>query len=239
MITGYNTDVRHGEVVLHVQTEDKGTTNPFIESVIYVGGQVLVARRASYAALLADGKGEKEIGAMMEHQHRTMIAAIRGGGCDEKLGRVAGPMGGARGTREAPAAAETAAAASALAEVAAPAESAPTLDQVILEYLSTEAENEQLVLVLEGQESLSPGTRNQVKLHASSSKSGRPVSGAQVTVKMLSTVTDPRTLIAGATDDDGSLDLVLDIPQLDRGGSAALIISASSDLGRAEIKHLL
>ncbi len=41
MITGYNTDVRHGEVVLHVQTEDKGLDNPYLESVIYVRGQVL------------------------------------------------------------------------------------------------------------------------------------------------------------------------------------------------------
>ena len=53
MITGYNTDVRHGEVVYHVQTEDKGAANPFIESLVYVGGQVLASKRASYADLLA------------------------------------------------------------------------------------------------------------------------------------------------------------------------------------------
>ena len=79
MITGYNTDVRHGEVVFHVQTEDKGTSNPFIESLVYVGGQVLASKRASYADLLAEGKDEKEIVALMDHQHRTMIAAIRHG----------------------------------------------------------------------------------------------------------------------------------------------------------------
>ncbi|HYX25988.1 MAG TPA: hypothetical protein VFC23_17670, partial [Thermoanaerobaculia bacterium] len=75
MITGYNTDVRHGEVVFHVQTEDKGTANPFIESLVYVGGQVLASKRASYADLLAEGREEKEIVAFMDHQHRTMIAA--------------------------------------------------------------------------------------------------------------------------------------------------------------------
>src|SRR5690606_17493213 len=31
MLTGYNTDIRHGETVLHVQTEDKGRDNPAIE----------------------------------------------------------------------------------------------------------------------------------------------------------------------------------------------------------------
>ena len=60
MITGYNTDVRHGEVVFHVQTEDKGVSNPYIESLVYVGGQVLASKRASYAEMIAEGKEEKE-----------------------------------------------------------------------------------------------------------------------------------------------------------------------------------
>ena len=54
MITGYNTDVRHNEVVFHVQTEDKGLGNPCIESLVYVGGQVLASKRASYAEMLAE-----------------------------------------------------------------------------------------------------------------------------------------------------------------------------------------
>src|SRR5687768_6064298 len=57
MITGYNTDVRYRERVFHVQTEDKGLANPCIESVVYYGGQVLAARRASYADLVEEGKG--------------------------------------------------------------------------------------------------------------------------------------------------------------------------------------
>src|SRR4051794_30160868 len=96
MITGYNTDVRHKETVFHVQTEDKGAANPCIESLVYVGGQVLVSKRANYANLLAEGREEKEIVALMDHQHRTMIAAIRHGKLDEKLaalltGRATGP----------------------------------------------------------------------------------------------------------------------------------------------------
>ena len=54
MLTGYNTDIRHGEVVLHVQTEDKGRENPAIETVIYLKGQVLAARRTPYAKLLEE-----------------------------------------------------------------------------------------------------------------------------------------------------------------------------------------
>ena len=47
MITGYNTDVRHVETVVHVQTEDKGRGNPFIESVVYVAGRVVATKRSS------------------------------------------------------------------------------------------------------------------------------------------------------------------------------------------------
>ena len=85
MITGYNTDVRHLDAVFHVQTEDKGTENPFIESLVYVGGQVLAAKRASYADLLATGQGQRSVVELMERQHRTVIAAIKNGRFDAKL----------------------------------------------------------------------------------------------------------------------------------------------------------
>ena len=48
MITGYNTDVSHSDVVFHVQTEDKGLKVASIESLVYVGGQILGKSRTSY-----------------------------------------------------------------------------------------------------------------------------------------------------------------------------------------------
>lgn len=260
MITGYNTDVRHVEMVLHVQTEDKGRDNPFIESVIYVAGRVLAAKRSGYAELLAEGKGDAEISQRMDHQHRTIVAAIRAGRFDAKLEElkkgspaavrtmahptdavpVAHPEDGGTLVRSAEAAhAGTPAADDAVElEEIAVADEGPTLDQVILDYLSTEAEHEQLILVVDGQEELLPGRANQLTLRAYSSKSGLPIAGVQIAVKMLSTVADPRTLLVAETDDVGSLEMQLDLPPVSRG-SAALIISGSSDLGRAEIKQLL
>jgi hypothetical protein len=309
MNTGYNTDVRHGEVVFHVQTEDKGLSNPFIESLVYVGGQVLASKRASYAELLAEGKEDKEIVAFMDHQHRTMIAAIRHGKLDAKLASLAaGRQTGAMPviSRETPragmatvdpagraapvspvsppprlsppspqlaqlppppgrlAASETmaravvggetvarpVAAVSALALtpdipmeplVARPAKpSAPerTLDQVILEYLTSEADQEQLVLMLEEERDMVLGSRATLVLRASPSKSGQPVGGTQISVRMISTVAEPRVLAGGRTDESGVLSLGFDIPELGRGTSA-LIINAVSGIGRAELKHLL
>jgi hypothetical protein len=274
MNTGYNTDVRHGEVVFHVQTEDKGTSNPYIESLVYVGGQVLASKRASYAEMLADGKDEKDVVQLMDHQHRTMIAAIRHGKLDAKLaalslGRQTGqhpttaavlapaPSGSSQVLPPAPPAMQQVApqqvpqqvpqtTAAALLDVGATLARPPvarpsperTLDQVILEYLTSEADQEQLLLFLEEEQDLALGARALLTLRTSSSKSGDAVVGAQVSVRMISTAAEPRVLAGGRTDDRGVLVLSFDVPQLGRGTSA-LIISAVSAIGRAELKHLL
>jgi hypothetical protein len=315
MITGYNTDVRHGEVVYHVQTEDKGLSNPFIESLVYVGGQVLASKRASYAEMLAEGKDEKDIVALMDHQHRTMIAAIRHGRLDAKFAALAAsrqtgqhqvigassptsgqPLVGrmmpptvampvpppaaaparieagetvARGgvsseTLARPSGAAAVSVAPGMtpatpiepmapmaqtpqmpqmpqmppARPARPAGPERTLDQVILEYLTSEADQEQLVLLLEEARDLVLGARATLVLRASSSKSGQGAAGTQISVRMISTAVEPRVLATGRTDDHGVLALGFDIPEVGRGTSA-LIINAVSSIGRAELKHLL
>ena len=83
MITGFNTDIKHNEKVYHVQTEDKGMANPYIESLVYVGGEILASKKTSYAEQLKGGVDDKWIGGLMEQQHRTMIAAIKRGRFDQ------------------------------------------------------------------------------------------------------------------------------------------------------------
>ncbi len=231
MITGYNTDVRYRDLVLHVQTEDKGYANPCMESLIYYGGRVVVAKRASYADLLQSGKGEEEIVALMDHQHRTMIKAIQAGKFDDKIREFCGgePSSSEITTTRHHQTAD----AFALSE-----DSGRTLDQVILEYLTSEAEQEQLVLVLEEDAELRSGSNTEVVLRTRSSKSGDPIGGAQIAIKMISTFGGPRTLAAGETDPNGLVRLPLAIPSVERG-TAALIITAGSQIGLAELKHLL
>lgn len=247
MITGYNTDVRHREVVFHVQTEDKGMSNPYIESLIYVGGQVLANKRSSYAQLLDEGKSEKDIVAMMDLQHRTMIAAIRHGKFDERLaalaqGRATGQHQVMAPTGQIPVQAKPetiAPAAPSLPPLPKPAPAPErTLDQVILEYLTSEADQEQLVLLLDGEADLRLGEAASLTLRTTSSKSGQPVAGAQISARMISTIGEPKMLGSGRTGADGALTLSFDVPPLGRG-TAALIITAISSIGRAELKHLL
>jgi hypothetical protein len=56
MITGFNTDVAYEDRTFHVQTEDKGRTNPVVESLVYSGGEIVASRRASYAELAASAR---------------------------------------------------------------------------------------------------------------------------------------------------------------------------------------
>ncbi|MES1243219.1 MAG: hypothetical protein ABUT39_16520 [Acidobacteriota bacterium] len=209
----------------------------------------------------------------MDHQHRTMIAAIRHGKLDAKLqslltGRQTGPLtapGHAGASAVPPPAAQAAQAAQVAAAVVdtgtiarppspppplptpaahplPPLPPAParerTLDQVILEYLTNEADQEQLVLLVEEEEDLELGRKAKLVIRARSSKSGKPVDGTQIAVRMISTVAEPAVLAHGRTDDDGLLAMTFDIPAIGRG-TAALIITAASAIGRAELKHLL
>ena len=223
MITGHNTDVRYGDVVLHVQTEDKGQGNPCIESLIYYGGQVVVAKRGNYTELLQEGKGDSEIMALMDHQHRTMIKAIQAGKFDEKIQSFLPDKAKLPKREEKP-------------SFDLSADSTRTLDQVILEYLTSEAEQE--VLLMEDEVEIKAGSDVDLTLRTRSSKTGQAIGGANINVKMISTFGGPQTLGAGQTDTEGTVNIPVTIPSVDRG-TAALIITAQSAIGQQELKHLL
>lgn len=76
MIFGYNTDVKSGDVVYHVQTEDRGEKNPVIDSVIYVKGRIVDRRRTPYQPGQVTAEQLQD---MVKQQHRQLVDAIRGG----------------------------------------------------------------------------------------------------------------------------------------------------------------
>lgn len=82
MITGFNTDVKYRGVVYHVQTEDKGTANPLIETLIYKGGEILGSRRLPYTDLVKAPDDEPTITKLMEDQHKAMIMEVKRGRFD-------------------------------------------------------------------------------------------------------------------------------------------------------------
>jgi len=82
MITGHNTDVEYAGRIYHVQTEDKGRSNPVIESLIYSRGEILDSRRSSYADAIKDGYDEKMVIRLIEQQHGRMLREVRNGRFD-------------------------------------------------------------------------------------------------------------------------------------------------------------
>jgi hypothetical protein len=83
VITGFNTDVEHGGVVYHVQTEDKGLESPLILSLVYSGGAILASKRSPYEDLIAAGFDEAALAQRLKRQHRLICAAINAGRIDE------------------------------------------------------------------------------------------------------------------------------------------------------------
>ncbi len=79
MITGFNTDIKHRGVTYHVQTEDKGSANPLIETLIYKGGEILGTKRKPYADLVKGADDEAAITHLMEEQHKAVIQDVKRG----------------------------------------------------------------------------------------------------------------------------------------------------------------
>jgi hypothetical protein len=77
---GHNSNVRVGEVLFHVQTEDRGYQHPFIDTTVYSEGRVLHRRTTSYYDVLEmDGNREEILQKRVEAQHRNVIEEIRSG----------------------------------------------------------------------------------------------------------------------------------------------------------------
>lgn len=79
MITGFNTDVPHEGRVYHVQTEDGGSGNPFLESLIYVGGTIVAKKLTPYTMQMNEGADQEAIASLLRRQHQVIIAAIKAG----------------------------------------------------------------------------------------------------------------------------------------------------------------
>ncbi|MCA1580209.1 MAG: hypothetical protein LC796_02220 [Acidobacteria bacterium] len=225
MITGYNTDVKHNNRVFHIQTEDKGDTSPHIESLIYVGGQILATRKTSYADVVQGGRDDKAVQELMEQQHRTMIAAIQ-------RGRFDGPNGALKNPESA-ASDDDAAGETEDSDQNAPGDR--TLDQVILDYLASELSHDQIDCSFSPVPEFVSGKETALRMKAVSSLSKQPVAGAAVQIRILSTVSKPEIVFQGKTASDGMCPISVAVPSFGEGAAAA-VIRVSSPIGSTEFK---
>jgi len=208
MVTGFNTDVQHEGKVFHVQTEDKGTDNPIIETLVYRGGEILAARRSSYADLVRDGMSDAMIAERIEAQHDQMIDDIRAGKYDAKSNL---PFGAGIITDR-------------------------SFDEVVLQYIKSLSGSDPIVLEMDPTPDLIQGSRARLDLKVSRQEGGQGVSGALVRVRAFDASGTPRVLTQGKTGEDGRLRLSCALPVLP-AGQATLSIQAMNGGELAEIRH--
>ena len=239
MITGFNTDIKHGNRVFHVQTEDKGAENPFVESLVYVGGEIIASKKTPYGDSLRNSGGAGTVQEMMESQHRKMIAAVQRGRFDTSSGAPVKPLkdDSFEAVLPGPVAALEIPAGAVVVE-SAPKPDEKTLDQVILDYLASEVSQEHLDLTLYSSPDFYLGENVEIRVKAETSLSRRAIIGASVLVKVISTVDKPIVVYQGKTTSDGSCIAHCKLPDY-QDGNAALIIQATSEAGSNEIKYLL
>ncbi|MEX0880169.1 MAG: hypothetical protein WD451_10625 [Thermoanaerobaculia bacterium] len=244
MITGFNTDVKHRNRVFHIQTEDKGEANPFVESLVYVGGEILATKRTSYADVLKDDHAVQDL---MEQQHRTMIAAIQRGRFDGPNGGIQIPEGM---TGTAPPAPPAKAGKAEVAEKVEKKEDAPpppgtpsplgtssrSLDQMVLDYLGSEEVPDEVELTLTPTPDFTSGRSVQTKLKATSGAPARALAGASVQVRILSTSARVTTVFQGKTAADGSCMVSFMLPSFPNG-SAAAVIRVTGGNASSEIQY--
>ena len=80
MLFGHNSNVKVGETVYHVQTEDRGTSHAVIDTMVYHSGRVLHRRANSYADLLPlDSAREQALKERVSTQHQAVLDELRSG----------------------------------------------------------------------------------------------------------------------------------------------------------------
>jgi hypothetical protein len=79
---GFNSNVRVGEAMYHVQTEDRGPSHPFLDTVVYMSGRVIYKRSASYEKFASGTEAEtlaQKLHERLSQQHREVIAELEAG----------------------------------------------------------------------------------------------------------------------------------------------------------------
>ena len=79
---GFNSNVRVAEALYHVQTEDRGPSHPFLDTVVYEAGRVVFKQSTSYAdfaATVKEGELARQLHERLQHQHREVISQLEAG----------------------------------------------------------------------------------------------------------------------------------------------------------------
>jgi hypothetical protein len=258
VISGFNTDIEHGGVTYHVQTEDKGLDTPLILSLVYTGGEILASKRATYDDLIASGFEETALADRLHRQHKLICAAIVAGRIDD-LKRMS--------EKEAVSRAESKSAFSDVGKIqpqiekidffepvekekpigipveeVAPIITVPISNivrEVVPDFAKSEdeAKDEMTVSLIE-ETPLKGGDRVMLKVlvsHGNDEKHG--IAGAEVLVKVLGSTFRP-LIFQSRTGPNGIATIRMQLPHFTTG-RAAVLVRATTDEHEAELRRII
>ncbi len=206
---GHNSNVRVGDILFHVQTEDRGFQHPFIDTTVYSEGRVLHRRTTSYYDVLEmDGNREGILQKRVEQQHRSVIEEIRAGTL-----KLAPPPASV----QAPPAKGT---------IAAPATAAP----------SAASHAAGLRIKLLNPNSWFGAGNATLKVQVTAKNTEAPLEGIDVEARVEGALVP--TAHRGKTGANGEIELAFPMPRIGPEGGA-LVIRASSSAGQDELRYQL
>ena len=85
MIFGFNTDVKHGDTIYHVQSEAR-ESELLLQTQVFVRGRCIGKKATSYGSTSSEVKlGDAQKEQQLREQHRLVLDAIREGKLDQVL----------------------------------------------------------------------------------------------------------------------------------------------------------
>ena len=207
---GFNSKAQVGPEVYDVQTEDRGASHPFIDTLVLIRGRVVYRHSTSYEDLAASGALDQAIlRARVEKQHREILEALRAGALSLEKGTL---------------------------EKGAPAkQGSPTHADVA--RVGKERQEGIAVKLLNAGSWLESG-RVSLDIEVSSKEDGEPVTGAKVEAFIEGVAGAPKSFFA-QTDAAGRTSLQFPFPNLSEPSLAALVIRAQVTEGRGELRYQL
>ena len=217
MPLGFNSDLKLGDLLLHVQTEDRRPRANVVDTIVYSAGRVVYRRKTSYDARTKEpGFDDATVRKMLEDQHRAVIEGLRGA---EIAIDMTPPPEGRTGRTTVGGAEIAAAARAAVAMLAAPPAAASPIKVLLTNPATWLVAGSARLLV-------------EVK----SRDPERPIPDAIVEVSFEGA---PRPFVfRTSTDADGRAEIGFPLPKFGPSG-ACLVIRASSNSGQDEIRYSL
>jgi hypothetical protein len=86
-VVGFNHNVKYGERVYHVQTEDSGLPHAHYITHLFVGGNIISSIKTSYAGKAEAPDLAKIVRSLMESQHKQMLKRLVAGEFQEQAAK--------------------------------------------------------------------------------------------------------------------------------------------------------